>query len=540
MSTKDFQVLSRLGEGSYSSVWKVKRLLDGKEYAMKKVKMTALSDKEKLNALNEVRILASINSPFVITYKEAFLDENSMTLCIIMEYAAGGDLYKKIQQHQKRKTFFSESEIWSVFLQLIQGLKTLHDNKILHRDLKCANVFLTADNNVKLGDLNVSTVAKNNLVYTQTGTPYYASPEVWKEQPYGAKSDIWSLGCVIYEMAALKPPFRANDMQGLNKKVQKGVFERIPAQYSNELNEVISLCLKTSPTARPSADQLLRNPIVVKNSKNLGVELIETSQQLYLFDTIKMPKNPKALSNQLPKSNYQSQSLVLDKGISKEAAKKRAQDDCSLDGRTQSEDKAQQQREDDHLEKLRREYLQQLKESRANAGLPPRNPTKPKTLKPSYQLDLYGKENAGTPVPKSKLFPTDDNIINSQPRSKREGEHALRGLEGNIFHSNREDEIIRRYRQVDPKIYQDYYSPKSNSKRYEQIDINRKVDYLIQKYNPSYKPPSYNDLDSASSNSNLVGAYRYDSIIPTYDNDYNKLRHSPSYREITSRPPWWG
>ena len=100
-----------------------------------------------------------------------------MTLCIVMEYAPGGDLYKRIEQHQKRKTFFSENEIWSVFIQIIQGLKTLHDNKILHRDIKCANVFLGLDDSVKLGDLNVSKVAKNNLVYTQTGTPYYASPE---------------------------------------------------------------------------------------------------------------------------------------------------------------------------------------------------------------------------------------------------------------------------------------------------------------------------------------------------------------------------
>jgi NIMA (never in mitosis gene a)-related kinase len=88
-------------------------------------------------------------------------------------------------------------------------LKILHEKKIFHRDLKSANVFMNSDGTSKLGDLNVSKVAKKGLLYTQTGTPYYASPEVWKDSPYDSKSDIWSLGCVIYEMTTLKPPFRA-------------------------------------------------------------------------------------------------------------------------------------------------------------------------------------------------------------------------------------------------------------------------------------------------------------------------------------------
>lgn len=104
----------------------------------------------------------------------------------------------------------------------MRALHILHSRKILHRDLKSANVFLSNETYAKLGDLNVSKVAKQGMLYTQTGTPYYASPEVWKDQPYDSKSDIWSLGCVLYEMCSLKPPFRANDMNGLYKKVLKG------------------------------------------------------------------------------------------------------------------------------------------------------------------------------------------------------------------------------------------------------------------------------------------------------------------------------
>merc|ERR1711976_986593 len=96
------------------------------------------------------------------------------------------------------------------------GLNALHNKNIVHRDLKCANMFLSEDlTNIILGDLNVSKIAKNQLVYTQTGTPYYASPEVWRDEPYDLKSDIWSLGCVLYEVCALKPPFTANNMEQL-------------------------------------------------------------------------------------------------------------------------------------------------------------------------------------------------------------------------------------------------------------------------------------------------------------------------------------
>ena len=125
-----------------------------------------------------------------------------------MEYADNGDLFQKIQQFQKENRVFTENEVWQIAIQVIFGLKALHDLNIMHRDLKSANVFLNTDQTIKLGDMNVSKVAnKQGLNYTQTGTPYYASPEVWRDEPYNFKSDIWSLGCVIYELITFNPPF---------------------------------------------------------------------------------------------------------------------------------------------------------------------------------------------------------------------------------------------------------------------------------------------------------------------------------------------
>ena len=304
----DFQIISKLGEGAYSTVFKVRRNIDNKIYALKKVKLLNLSEKEKENSLNEVRILASVKSNFVVSYKEAFFDEKDNTLCIIMEFADRGDLYQKIVQHKKSAILFEESDIWRIFIQLVKGLKSLHDLKILHRDMKSANVFLFSNGSAKLGDLNVSKVAKRGLGYTQTGTPYYASPEVWKDKPYDNKSDVWSLGCVLYEMITLRPPFRAQNMEGLFNKVCKGQFSRIPDKFSDDLYKVVQFLLQVNPISRPSCEQILNHPIIQKRIeyfKSFAGD--DDTEDKCLLKTIHMPKNLLFLSDKLPKPNYDKQ-----------------------------------------------------------------------------------------------------------------------------------------------------------------------------------------------------------------------------------------
>ena len=137
--------------------------------------------------------------------------------------------------------YFDEMDILKILIQMIKGLKALHDLKILHRDLKSANIFLFSDGTAKIGDLNVSKVAKKGIGYTQTGTPYYASPEVWRDEPYDSKSDIWSLACVIYEMLTLHPPFKAESMKGLYEKVIKGKYPKINGRYSQDISDLLKL-----------------------------------------------------------------------------------------------------------------------------------------------------------------------------------------------------------------------------------------------------------------------------------------------------------
>ena len=177
MSVSDFDILQRLGEGTYSTVHKVYRKSDKSIYALKRVRLDTLSECEIASTLTEIRVLASINHPNILGFKQAFVEAGY--LYIITDYCGSGDLQKMIESRKRNGHYLREDEIWVVFAYIVRGLKTLHELNIVHRDIKSANIFLTEKGDIKIGDMNVSTVNKRGLIYNQAGTPYFASPEIW-------------------------------------------------------------------------------------------------------------------------------------------------------------------------------------------------------------------------------------------------------------------------------------------------------------------------------------------------------------------------
>jgi NIMA (never in mitosis gene a)-related kinase len=161
----------------------------------------------------------------------------------------------------------------------------------VHRDIKCANLFITKEGVVKIGDLNVSKVSKRGLLRTQTGTPYYACPEVWKDMPYDHRSDIWSLGCVFYEMAMKQPPFRATTMKGLYAKVVAGRYEPLSLLWSKDFKDSIGSCLKVRSTDRPDCKKILSMPGLLNHLTGTldDIEALKGDNG-DLLKTIRMPR----------------------------------------------------------------------------------------------------------------------------------------------------------------------------------------------------------------------------------------------------------
>ena len=317
-SIRDFKKEKIIGKGSFGSVYLVRRRQDNKIYALKTVILEKLNKKEQENSVNEVRILASINHPNVIGYKEAFWDDEKSALNIVMEYADDGDLHSKIEKMKKAGGYFKEPIIWSYAIQMIEGLKALHDKKIMHRDLKSANIFLVKDKHqCKLGDMNVSKVIKEKVLHTQTGTPYYASPEVWNDAPYSYKSDLWSIGCVVYELCELRPPFQGKDLDELYENVCKGKPERINKAYSEDLWKMILMLLQVDVNKRVDCNKFLNSELIKHKMIEMKKEGIEAfiysknkdNEDNYLLETIKF-KDIKEIKAQLPtRKNYNSNIL---------------------------------------------------------------------------------------------------------------------------------------------------------------------------------------------------------------------------------------
>jgi hypothetical protein len=176
--------------------------------------------------------------------------------------------------------YIKEDTIWSYLIQMCNGMDELHSRKILHRvssnqpqlkvhssvlcsqDIKPKNVFLTGKNHIRVGDLGCAKLMKGGMARTQIGTPYYMSPEIWSHRPYDQKSDIWALGAMLYELCMLNPPFLANDINALARKVKTAPTPRISKHYSTELHAIINAMLNKNPTARPSVAEILSNPSV--------------------------------------------------------------------------------------------------------------------------------------------------------------------------------------------------------------------------------------------------------------------------------------
>ncbi|XP_052607752.1 serine/threonine-protein kinase Nek3 isoform X3 [Peromyscus californicus insignis] len=297
MSSMDnYTVLRVIGQGSFGRALLVRQESSNQKFAMKEVRLLK-SFSETRNSRKEAVLLAKMKHPNIVAFKEAFEAEGN--LYIVMEYCDGGDLMQKIKQ-QKGK-LLPEDTILNWFIQICLGVNHIHKKRVLHRDIKSKNVFLTQSGKVKLGDFGSARLLSSPMAFacTYVGTPYYVPPEIWENLPYNNKSDIWSLGCILYELCALKHPFQAHSWKNLILKICQGPIHPLPALYSSKLQCLVKQMLKRNPSQRPSATTLLcRGSLAPLVLKCLPPEIIrEYGEQI--LDEIKISE-PKKLKKRDP------------------------------------------------------------------------------------------------------------------------------------------------------------------------------------------------------------------------------------------------
>lgn len=299
----------------------MRRKQDGQVLCRKEINYVRMSQKEREQLHAEFAILSSLRHPNIVGYYHREHLKSTQDLHLYMEYCGNGDLGRVIKDLQLKKQLAEEGFVWSMFAQLVTALYRCHygvdppevgsnvmglgnsanpkppgtNVMILHRDLKPENgkccgrfyldslltsiVFLGEDNSVKLGDFGLSKImASHDFASTYVGTPFYMSPEICAAERYTLKSDIWSLGCIIYELCSREPPFNAKSHFQLVQKIKEGKIAPLPAVYSPELNAVIKDCLRVNPDRRPDTATLLNLPVVKLMRKEK--EVVELGRML--------------------------------------------------------------------------------------------------------------------------------------------------------------------------------------------------------------------------------------------------------------------
>ncbi|SPN99968.1 related to NIMA-like protein kinase [Cephalotrichum gorgonifer] len=289
-TSHEYDVLEKIGHGSFGIIRKVKRKSDGLIVCRKEINYGKMSQKEREQLHAEFQCLSSLRHPNIVAYYHREHLKTQQELHLYMEYCGSGDLGRVIKDLRNKGQRATESFVWHTFSQLVSALYRCHygvdppeigtdylgliegaQNRkapqgkvvIMHRDLKPENVFLGQDNSVKLGDFGLSKMIKSqDFASTYVGTPYYMSPEICAAERYTLKSDIWSLGCIIYELCAREPPFNAKTHYQLVQKIKTGKYNPLPSCYSDELSATIQECLRINPDERPSTFNLLQLPIM--------------------------------------------------------------------------------------------------------------------------------------------------------------------------------------------------------------------------------------------------------------------------------------
>jgi len=270
-SWRGFEAMFSVGRGQFGVVFLMKHP-DGRRVVDKRLGLTGMSEKERTDTRQEIDLLRTLDHEHIVTLFDDFVDRNGPeeVLHIIMEYCGGGSLADQVDQQQQLKRHFDPGRVRRWLLQLASALAHVHSHRVLHRDLKTANVFLTEDDgprgglDVRLGDFGISRLlsSQTSLAASCVGTPYYLSPELVAGHGYDDRADVWSLGVVAYELLALRRPFKGESIGQLAMRITTAKAKPLPGSTPPDLQEAVGLLLQKEAQLRPTATALLAHPLV--------------------------------------------------------------------------------------------------------------------------------------------------------------------------------------------------------------------------------------------------------------------------------------
>ena len=256
------------------------RKSDGAQFVLKRLPLKNVPTKELATYQNEVNLLRDLSHPSIVTYIDSYQHDSHM--CIVMSYCEGGDLSHFLAHRAQQRNPLPEAEILYHFVQLVLACHYMHDVKhVIHRDLKTQNVFIK-NGLLQLGDLGISKALTSPTDFASTciGTPYYMSPELFKNKPYNHKSDVWALGCILYEMCVMRHAFDANSINALASKIIRGDRAQLAGNFSPKLKQLVASMLDVNPSNRPSVKDILHLP-VVKRAVRRFVHVVLRHSEFY-------------------------------------------------------------------------------------------------------------------------------------------------------------------------------------------------------------------------------------------------------------------
>ena len=259
---ENYEFLGNIGQGMSGKVYKARHKKENRFYAIKKLNFNEINEKERIAIQDEVNLLKQLKHPNIVTYKDSFFDSDNC-LNIVMVFCELGDMYTKI--HKQKGEYFPEEQILLWLAQLCLALSYVHDKQILHRDIKTQNIFIQNEHTIRIGDFGIAKGYNQNqdLGGSLIGTPLYMAPEVYNSsKKYSFRSDIWSLGCCIFEMCNLKNAFEAKSWNAVFVKVNKGQRAQLNSRYSLDMKNLVDSMLSVNGKNRPTIASILEKPFM--------------------------------------------------------------------------------------------------------------------------------------------------------------------------------------------------------------------------------------------------------------------------------------